>query len=202
MHISDILDNTFQYEEGLSVDFPIENWIKDRYSLLWDIYIDGRLCREGKGLVKGRSERIQEFALLYRKIPGHQSEAMFEGLWNAKDLTHKEIVDSAQNTANLFKLTGINYVREASLDKKTNLAGMPCPLCHFPTYFWEEEELSNFEEPVIKIIQEDYPQWTVEAGACPRCRERYSIIAETMNNSPKDGSLSLVNRDYQAENIL
>jgi hypothetical protein len=180
MHISDILDNAFQYQESPIMDSLPDNWVRERYRVIWDTYIDGRLSRKGFALVKGKDERWQEFESLYRKVPNLQRRALFEWLWEVKSLTHKEILESAENTVNFLKIAEISWSGYESLDKKSFFPGMPCPLCHFPTYYWEEEALLNLEESVIKLIQEDYPEWTVEDGACPRCLERYRMVIEAV----------------------
>ena len=182
MHVSDILDKAFKYDEGLKMIPSPKNWVRERYSLLWDIYIDGRLSRQGKELMKGRDKRVEEFDTLYQKLPESQRKTLFEWFWNAKDLTHRDLLEMAQDISNLIKRTGTLYLEGNGNSNKVNIPGTPCPLCRFPTYYWEDDLPAKLEEPVIKIIQENHPQWAVEDGACSRCIECYSIMVEAMTN--------------------
>lgn len=182
MHVSDILDKAFQYGEGLKMVPSPKNWVGERYSLLWDIYIDGRLSRQGKDLMKERDKRVEEFDALYQRFPQFQRKAIFEWFWNAKDLTHRDLLEMAQDISKLIKRTGIPDSGDNGIGNKVNIPGIPCPLCHFPTYYWEDDLSSKLKEPVIKIIQENHSQWAIEDGACSRCIECYSIMAEAMTN--------------------
>ncbi len=180
MHVSDILDEAFRYEEALTEGVPAESWVMDRYRLLWDMHIDGRLSGEGKLPANGKTRHLEEFDRLYRKVPEQQRGAVFEWIWNAGHLTHGDILDLAKDTMALMRKAGIADgldISETDLSEGANLPGSPCPLCKFPTYHWEENLPTSLENQVKKVIEENHPGWTPHDGACPRCIEGYRSLA-------------------------
>src|SRR5437879_293128 len=52
-----------------------------RFRVRWCLSIDSRLTRMGKEAVFPKEQRFKEFSTWYRKIPGKQLVAVFEGLW-------------------------------------------------------------------------------------------------------------------------
>lgn len=166
MHVSDMLDEDFGYRmERLGNSLVEEMTVKDKYRLLWDIYIDSRLERRGAGQ-EAKELRFAEFERLYQKIPEQHRNKVFEALWSTQRMTHSELLELAKEPRKLLEKAGI------ALDKKTILLpGMLCPLCKFPTYNWEE--VQSVEPEVIRAIKQDFPAWGLEQGACERCVETY-----------------------------
>jgi hypothetical protein len=167
MHISDILDEEFGYKkEKFSNSLANEIVIKEKYKLLWDIYVDSRLISCGKETIADKSLRYKEFNKIFQKIPEEYRERVFNSLWNSKKLTHNEILSLSKEPRKLLERSGIS-------SKGILLRGTPCPLCGFPTYNWFEN-LSEFRD-VIAAIKEDFPEWDQDDGACDRCVELYSL---------------------------
>lgn len=176
MHVSDMLDEKFEYRRELTVASLIENVIRDRYKVIWDIYIDSRLLREGKETVSDRDGRYHQFQRLYRKIPPLKQRAVFDSLWQAEELTHSRILEMAKDTGKLLSFFGADLeadeTDEEELPKKDLLLGSPCPLCNFPTYAWLTDPLP---EKALEAIKKDYPDWKPEEGVCERCIEGYKV---------------------------
>ncbi len=182
MHVSDILDEAFRYEEALVGGVPAESWVMDRYRLLWDIYVDARLSDKAESTAMGMAGHLGEFSRLYRKIPEKQRQAAFEWFSSARGLTHGDILELAKDTGYFMEEAGIAYEQdpaETGSSEVANLPGAPCPLCNFPTYHWEEDLPTDPKDPVAKIIRENHPGWTLRDGACPRCIEGYKSLADT-----------------------
>lgn len=167
MHVSDMLDEDFGYRmERLGNSLVEEMTVKDKYRLLWDIYIDSRLARR-RAWQEAKELRFAEFERLYKKIPEQHRKKVFEALWSAQKMTHSELLELAKEPRKLLEKAGI------ALDKKTILLpGMLCPLCKFPTYNWVEE-IQIVEPEIIRAIKQDFPAWEPEQGACDRCIEIY-----------------------------
>jgi len=172
-HIADMLDPAFGYacEDRLADSPAEESLIRDRYRTIWAVSIDGRLTRGGKETVATREERWKAFEALYSRIPEAQRVAVFEALWGSECLTHSEILAMAKDHRVLLRWAG-----EATKDFKFQISnlkfpGSPCPLCGFPTYAWVEAS----GEQVVKFIQQDFPWWKPEEGACERCGEAYAL---------------------------
>jgi hypothetical protein len=179
MHVSDMLAEEFAYayEGSLRVSSPMEESIvRDRYGLIWDIHVDGRLARQGKETVLGRDGRAREFGAVYAKIPAPQREAIFANLWQAESLTHHDILGMAHDAREVLARAG--DALDDTAHEKILLSGSPCPLCRFPTYTWTEDLREQLPKDTLKLIQEDYPGWEPEEAACERCLEAYAVHAQ------------------------
>src|SRR5439155_890746 len=75
-----------------------ESLILARYRVLWCLSIDSRLTRIEKEPVFPKEQRLREFSTWYRKIPGKQLVAVFEGLWATEHFTHPELIEMATDT--------------------------------------------------------------------------------------------------------
>lgn len=178
MHITDMLDKDYGYMTKIKATNPTEEcFIRDRYRVIWDIYIDSRLAKEGKDLISNKDRRFAEFQGFYQKFPYSQRVAVFEGLWNMEKMTHQEIIDMANNPVELLEKS---ISPSAEIKKNINIPGSLCPMCKFPTYHWVKElnHGSENDKKVIDKIKEDFPAWDPAEGGCERCMELYSMKAE------------------------
>jgi hypothetical protein len=110
-HISDMLDPTFAYEPEIHLPDapPAElDLLRERYRVLWDVTIDGRLHRN-------KPARLAEFQ---KVLPGSDA---FEWLWSRRP-SHPELVALAKSV----------------LARAERTPGAPCPLCKFPTFVWAD----------------------------------------------------------------
>jgi hypothetical protein len=110
-HISDMLDPTFAYEPEIHLPDapPAElDLLRERYRVLWDVTIDGRLHRN-------KPARLAEFQ---KVLPGSDA---FERLWSRRP-SHPELVALAKSV----------------LARAERTPGAPCPLCKFPTFVWAD----------------------------------------------------------------
>lgn len=171
-HLADMLDPAFGYvrEERLAASPAEENLIRERYRLIWAIFIDGRCTRQGKETIAPKEERLRDFETLYPNFPHRERLVFFENLFGAERLTHAEILAMAKDPNRLPQRVG--EVSLGGLPQRVLLPGSPCPLCRFPTYTWVE---AFQEEEVIGLIKGDFPNWEPQDGACERCAELYSV---------------------------
>lgn len=173
MRVSDMLDSGFGYRnEANASSNPAEDWaIRESYSFIWDIYVDGRLAREGKETISDKEKRAEEFGFLYQGLPASQRRVAFEALWNARELTHDGILKMAKDPGQLLQWAGLG------LEGKVVIPGSPCPLCLFPTHTWAD--LKNVEVGVLALVKEDFPAWQPWQGACERCLELYQAKVDS-----------------------
>jgi hypothetical protein len=184
MHVSDLLDKEYEYKysERLDVSFPAEeNIVRERYRILWDIYIDSRLIRSGRETVSDKDGRCREFEALYQKIPHSNRTTIFERFWKLKKLTHNQILELAFDTGRLLQrfgaIAGIDEDPEIGISGNSiQHPGSLCPLCRFPTFTWKHD-INVLDEDVIKLIKKDYPHWETVKGACEQCIEGYEVRA-------------------------
>ncbi|MFM8552498.1 MAG: hypothetical protein ACKOCD_09390 [Nitrospiraceae bacterium] len=182
MHLADILDENFGYDPDTKVgqNPGEETLILHRYRVLWCLHIDSRLMREGKESMLTREDRFKEFRSWYRKIPPAQLKSVFEGLWQADQLTHAELVEMASDTLRVMdRALDIDGGDLPDVQNKVMLMpGFPCPLCRFPTYSWVEDLENKLEKHVLEFIRDNHPGWDTEFGACDRCVEVYKLRAD------------------------
>ncbi|MCG3146909.1 MAG: hypothetical protein PCFJNLEI_00344 [Verrucomicrobiae bacterium] len=113
-HVSDMLDPSFAYEPEIRLTDapPAEvDLLRERYRVLWDITIDGRLNQN-------RAARFAEFQKVMPTVP----EQKFAEVWRQRP-PHPELLALAKSV----------------LVRVEKTPGAPCPLCKFPTFVWATE---------------------------------------------------------------
>lgn len=164
-HLSDMLDPAFDYEPTL--DLPGLNGAqqrlaRERYRLLWDITIDGRLTAAGHTPMQDREHHAAAFARGYSFWPEEKRTVIFESLW------HKAAPRHADLLALIADPRGLRSSHRPA-------PGGSCPLCDFPTFNWADVEALR-PEMVARVVAE-FPCWTPEQGLCGRCLETYEAAA-------------------------
>lgn len=158
MHVADMLDPAFGYERTLppADDGPsADNILRDRYRVVWDVTIDGRLARAGRGSAGTRDARCREFREAFPML-GEGFQSAFAPWWNEPCPTHADLVAFAR--------------MPAGTDER--LAGSRCPVCRFPVASLDGR-VSTLAGPVLTAIRAEHPLWRVAQGLCPQCFDLY-----------------------------
>lgn len=162
MHIGDMLDQAFGYERELP---PAEGGpthdrlLRERYRVLWDATIDGRMVRRGWASEQLRAERFGEFCQTFRMF-GEESETLFSRFFDQEPHTHGELV------AFVLDPRGVIEIPEAPHP------GGRCPLCKFPTYTFEPDP-ERLSPETLDQITHDFPRWRPSQGLCRQCADLY-----------------------------
>lgn len=93
LHIADMLDPGFGYEprfDGFAAGPAQKRVLQDRYRVLWDAFVDGRLARLGWAPATIRAERLKDFARTFPG-PGERTAEVFARFFDGKSLTHVEL---------------------------------------------------------------------------------------------------------------
>ncbi|MBI4607895.1 MAG: hypothetical protein HY726_02660 [Candidatus Rokubacteria bacterium] len=93
LHVADMLDPAFGYEPRLRAPALAparQRLLSDRYRVLWDAFVDGRLGRLGWAPVTIRAERLEDFERAFPGL-GERMEASFERFFGDGALTHAEL---------------------------------------------------------------------------------------------------------------
>ena len=162
MHLSDMVDPAFGYSPTLNLPGlnPTQQRItRDRYRLLWDITIDGRLFRTGHS-VNNREEHEAIFHRTFSFWPEIRRSQAFASHWNDATPRHENLLTLAADPRDLSQAVA-------------PLPGSLCPLCHFPTFEWTD--VSALSPDTLAKLRGEFPQWTLEQGACGRCVEMYEL---------------------------
>jgi len=173
MHVGDMVDPSFGYQRSLpaSDDGPSgDNILRDRYRVLWDVTIDGRLVRarhHGRGATLPpdqpgqpdpiREARWREFAATFSML-GERCRDAFDEWFDRIRPTHQSLVTFA--------------LAPSVSGSPNNGDSGRCPLCRFPVASLDPlpERLSPATEAAIRI---NHPAWRIEQGLCSQCLDLY-----------------------------
>jgi hypothetical protein len=97
MHVRDMLDPAFGYERSLPSDTGAltETTLRDRYRVLWDVTIDGRLALAGHPSDRARVQRLREFEAAFPMLGGDAPVA-FDAWFGRRRPTHDELLAFAR----------------------------------------------------------------------------------------------------------
>ncbi|MBI4537366.1 MAG: hypothetical protein HY712_05360 [candidate division NC10 bacterium] len=173
-HIGDMLAPAFGYEPRLpraALGPAHEGLVQDRYRVLWDTYIDGRLAGQGRAPASIREARLREFLRTFGMLGGQAVEA-FARFFSSGPLTHSALVAFA--TAPLAAVDAPSGALAPSPVAARSLAsGSRCPLCGFPTRAFETHP-DQLPPAVVDRIRVSFPTWTPSCGLCQQCADLYS----------------------------
>jgi hypothetical protein len=164
MHLNDIVDPGFAFSPDIGdpTQSPSQQrLIRERYRLLWDITIDGRLFHSNRETIATRELRWSEFDRAFSFLADEKRHEQFQSLWTNPAPKHFQLVALANDPRGL----NMSHVPQP---------GGPCPLCGFPTFEWASQ--ANLA-PVAAAIRAEFPQWSFGHRACKRCVEVYESTA-------------------------
>lgn len=156
-HVHDMVDPAFGYAPDLPGDplTPLrQRLVRDRYRLLWNITVDGRLTHRGLPTLANRDRRLADFSRAFAFLT--EADALFSELWERPQPTHHRLLELAHDPRGMS-------------EAKANVPGAPCPLCGFPTFAWADATLLSSE--ILGRVRRDRPEWTPADGLCQRCAE-------------------------------
>jgi hypothetical protein len=184
MHVHDMVNPAFGYSPQLHLpgqNAAQQRLTRERYRLLWDITIDGRLSvaadvrrrtdsqpheapppHVGSYLPGSREQHRAAFEQAFGFWPELKRDEVFDALWNNPDPRHDDLLAIAADPRDI----------KSALEPTP---GAPCPLCGFATFDWAE--IHTLSQPTFAAIQREFPRWAPEEGACGRCVEIYRIVA-------------------------
>jgi hypothetical protein len=163
MHLQDMVEPAFRYLPELPVSGPSLNQshlARERYRLLWDVCIDGRLTLSRRNTVATKEQRWTEFTNTFSFWTESRQREVFESLWTNLNPRHELLVELVSDPRQLQAADGPR-------------PGAPCPLCGFPTFSWATE--ATLAEPTLTAIRSEFPHWSPEQGACARCSNIYRV---------------------------
>ena len=163
MHLHDMVDPGF----GYSAEVRLPGWnsaaqrlTRERYRLLWDLTIDGRLTARGYPVGAGREPHQAAFEKAYSFWDADRRASVFALLWLNPAPSHRELMEMASDPRGL---------REA----RRPVPGGACPLCGFPTFDWIDPQ--RLPSGIVEAVVHEFPEWTLDQGLCLRCHESYQV---------------------------
>lgn len=104
LHVADMLDERFGYQrETFSGPVSLQNLQRDRYRVLWDTYVEGRLRREGLGTDEEGERLNRAFARVMKNDPVDDGDSAFRRVFDAPTLTHRYLMEWAQDPRPLLE---------------------------------------------------------------------------------------------------
>ncbi len=161
MHLHDMLDPRFGYKPLFpesNVGPAHDNLVRERYRVLWDTWIDGRLLRRGWAPDTVRERRWEEFRAAF-SVDGQEAEKKFREVFDSPFQTHAHFMALALNPANRI---GPSSAGRSQI----------CPLCRFPSFSLVNATAGLSQENVEEITL-DFPEWRPEHGLCLQCADLY-----------------------------
>lgn len=164
LHVSDMLDPAFHYSpkpELGGVGGVENNLIRERFRLLWDLYVSSRL-------IQGDHEPL---------IPLIELKEKFERSFSYLDDARKaQIIAEFVGKKKWTQAGLVRLARNDRVNKSLGKGGLRCPLCHFTSYenvrVWTPEQA-----PVIYEVRKDFPGWKPPQGLCTQCYDLYESRA-------------------------
>jgi len=160
LHVTDMLDPEFGYEPVLpEMDKGpmFQRLIQDRYRVLWNTTVDGRLASAGQLPSHQGERRRQEFLASFRMLGG-EAERHYQRFFSGPRPKHAEMVSFA--------------VQPGS----DHLNSRQCPLCSFPAAHLHPHA-GGLHPRIVDAIRRDFPQWEAEKGLCLQCADLYDARA-------------------------
>jgi hypothetical protein len=165
MHLSDMVDPAFGYSPSFNLpglNGAQQRLARERYRLLWDITIDGRLADKGHSPMHPKEQHAEAFAKGYSFWPSDKRETVFQSLWQSVKPAHSEFLALIADPRGLR-------------DSQGPAPGASCPLCDFPTFAWASAD--GLTAHISNRIRSEFPDWQPEHGLCARCLESYEALA-------------------------
>ncbi len=168
-HVCDMLDPDFGYQPELVLPgFTVtqQRLAMERYRVLWDAAIDGRLTRSGHGTGTTREKYQALVDQAFSFWPQERRTDMLSRVWDGRGVTHAMLAEQASDPR--------------ARDAHGPAPGQPCPLCGMPTFEWAPLDSLN---PVVELIHSEFRHWMPEQGACGRCVEVYGAALALKKDS-------------------
>jgi hypothetical protein len=187
MHVADMLAPTFGYTPrwvGAATEMLPDALVRERYRVLWNTSVDGRLARRGWTPPGVRATRLAEFTGAFPML-GRHTGAAFERLFAGRRPTHTELVQFAVEPERILEAG-------RGGERQPPHPGERCPLCGCPTHVFEPDP-GHLSRDVRARIQASFPEWTPAHGLCRQCadlfRARLRLVTPRASRSAVPPSL-------------
>jgi len=162
LHVVDMLAPKFGYESNLpksDIGPTYDRLLQERYRILWDLTIDGRLQRMNflPASVKDRHWKIFKNTF---PGPGQDLERVFNFFFGNVSPKHQDLLS--------FSLAPETWFIHGNLESKSK--GI-CPLCHFPSHYLMDAK--GLSVAIIDEIKKEHTNWSTAQPICQQCCDLY-----------------------------
>jgi hypothetical protein len=175
LHVSDMLDPHFGYSPVVPDDGGVPAQLfRDRYAILWNATVDGRLANRGLSRPEIRDRRFRDFQRAFPMLEDGPAQAAFARFHTDEVPVHASLAAFASNP-------------RAAAGGSPAAAGRAvvgvCPLCQLPSYALLPEP-DSLPSRVLAAIGQDFRAWQPALGLCAQCADLYAARASTEKTSP------------------
>ncbi|MFQ5641149.1 MAG: hypothetical protein ACE5IR_24490 [bacterium] len=172
LHVVDMLDPEFGYEPNLpksEIGPTYDRLQQERYRILWDITIDGRLQRNN---FLPASVRETHWTIFKNVFPGlrEELERVFNFFFYNTSPKHEELA--------LFSLSPETWLGHSNSNSESK--GI-CPLCHFPSH--DLVCAKSLSTTVLQEIGTEHPSWNPLHSICRQCADLYELRHSVVKSS-------------------
>jgi hypothetical protein len=163
-HLADMVNPDFGYSPELGQTGQTASQLRltrERYRLLWDVSIDGRLVQRRLDTVADEAQRRHEFNRGFAFLPAARREELFDALWHGRLARHVPLLEIAADPRGLQ-------------GRHDPVPGAACPLCGFATFQWTD--IDRLRIAARERMRADFPGWCDRESVCARCAEMYDAI--------------------------
>ena len=163
-HLVDMLDPGFGYRCEDPAPGDVRAWanlVRDRYRVLWNASVDGRLVSRNETVPGTERARRNEVRRAFAVIGSDDADDLFEQAWSGRLLGHAALLAAA--------------CHRAAGNSPGLQPGGTCPLCGFSA--WDLATVAD-AAVVAPAVRADTPAWSPDEGLCARCLELYQIRSE------------------------
>jgi hypothetical protein len=136
--------------------------VRERYRLLWNVSVDGRLTRRGLATIADGARRRSEFDRGFAFLSHERREVVFSALWNGRLARHDDLLAIASDPRDLHEF-------------HAPVPGAQCPLCGFTAFHWADA--GTLRSEARDRIRSEFPAWREGEPICARCAEIYESIS-------------------------
>lgn len=175
-HIDDMANPDFGYTPSLEIaglNAEQKAMVRDRYRVLWDIYIDARL--KLKALPGKHARQWHELNFLRFFGASETTEAIFSRLWDGGFMPHttnQTLIDAATNPEGLA--CWAQWEKPEAVQAAVRRFATVCPFCECPTIDWVQEP-GRLDHAIVERVKQKVPAWTPDSGLCNQCVEYLNI---------------------------
>lgn len=166
-HLSDMVDPLFGYAPnvtGLGGSASHQRLVRERYRLLWDVSIDGRLVQRELATVSDEARRHRELDRGFGFLSEGPRSELFASLWSGRLARHDAFLKLALDPRGLG-------------GRHAPVPGASCPMCGFPTFAWTFA--TGLSAVARGRMRAEFPSWEESESVCSRCAEMYEAITQT-----------------------
>lgn len=160
--VADLLDPGFGFRPAAELGGGgLEKLIVQRYRLLWETSVDGRLDRRGRLPAAAAERRRMEFDSVFGML-GEAAPRAFERYFRGPRPGHEEMASFARDPRAACGLAG---------------SGIACPICGMPS-FRRHPDASSLPGEVVTAIRVSSPGWRPDQGLCLQCADLFLARTE------------------------